>query len=198
MWSLPIAECHPKQITGSILQFKVSLLSAKLKVVQSLQCPSARLPRTGGKKRISKSSNILASQYSSSLQLLEVWLDTWRNTMQKSGVPTAKSGRGPKLRLRLSRRRRWRVVRWRTPRSGSMMWGQARGVFLFLQRYVLERDISCVNSFSVQMLPDVPESPVYWAERIIWLSVCGSGSRSMKSPNWFKPSEIFLLSNLDP
>ena len=28
----------------------------------------------------------------------------------------------------------------------------------------MERDISCVNSFSVQMLPDVPESPVYWAE----------------------------------
>ena len=109
-------------------------------------------PKNGGKKRISKSSNILASQYSSSLQLLEVWLDTWRNTMQKSGVPTARSGRGPKLRLRLSRRRRWRVVRWRTPRSGSMMWGQARGVFLFLLRYVLERDISCVNSFSVQML----------------------------------------------
>ena len=121
-------------------------------------------PKNGGKKRISKSSNILASQYSSSLQLLEVWLDTWRNTMQKSGVPTARSGRGPKLRLRLSRRRRWRVVRWRTPRSGSMMWGQARGVFLFLLRYVLERDISCVNSFSVQMLPDVPEPPVYWAE----------------------------------
>ena len=44
------------------------------------------------------------------------------------------------------------------------MIGQARGVFLFLLRYVLERDISCVNSFSVQMLPDVPESPVYWAE----------------------------------
>ena len=44
MWSHPIAECHPKQITESILQFKVSLLSAKLKVVQSLQCPSARLP----------------------------------------------------------------------------------------------------------------------------------------------------------
>ena len=64
--------------------------------------------------------------------------------MQKSGVPTARSGRGPKLRLRLSRRRRWRVV--------------------FLLRYVLERDISCVNSFSVQMLPDVAESPVYWAE----------------------------------
>ena len=29
-------------------------------------------PKNGGKKRISKSSNILASQYSSSLQLLEV------------------------------------------------------------------------------------------------------------------------------
>ena len=28
----------------------------------------------------------------------------------------------------------------------------------------MERDISCLNSFSVQMLPDVPESPVYWAE----------------------------------
>ena len=28
----------------------------------------------------------------------------------------------------------------------------------------MERDISCVNSFSVQMLPDVPESPVYWNE----------------------------------
>ena len=36
-------------------------------------------PKNGGKKRISKSSNILASQYSSSLQLLEVWLDTWRS-----------------------------------------------------------------------------------------------------------------------
>ena len=60
-------------------------------------------PKNGGKKRISKSSNILASQYSSSLQLLEVWLDTWRNTMQKSGVPTARSGRGPKLRKTISR-----------------------------------------------------------------------------------------------
>ena len=46
----------------------------------------------------------------------------------------------------------------------NMRYGQARGVFLFSLRYVLERDISCVNSFSVQMLPDVAESPVYWAE----------------------------------
>ena len=34
----------------------------------------------------------------------------------------------------------------------------------FLAKVFLESDISCVNSFSVQMLPDVPESPVYWAE----------------------------------
>ena len=46
----------------------------------------------------------------------------------------------------------------------NMRYGQARGVFLFSLRYVLERDISCVISFSVQMLPDIPEPPVYWAE----------------------------------
>ena len=106
--------------------WKYFTIQGLLALCQIEGCPKPSVslgsaPKNGGKKRISKSSNILASQYSSSLQLLEVWLDTWRNTMQKSGVPTARSGRGPKLRLRLSRRRRWRVVRWRTPRSGSMM-----------------------------------------------------------------------------
>ena len=70
MWSHPIAECHPKQITGSILQFKVSMLSAKSKVVQSLQCPSAWLPRTGGRRE-----NIIIDESSTMGNLLVMfWL----------------------------------------------------------------------------------------------------------------------------
>ena len=130
--------------------WKYFTVQALLALCQIEDCPKPAVslgsaPKNGGKKRISKSSNILASQYYSSLQLLELWLDTWRNTMQKSGVPTARSGRGPKLRLRLSRRRRWRVERWRTPRSGSMMWGISKYVEVSRNAYMKLDEIKKSN-----------------------------------------------------
>ena len=59
--------------------WKYFTVQGLLALCQIEGCPKPTLtvslgsaPKNGGKKRISKSSNILASQYSSSLQLLEV------------------------------------------------------------------------------------------------------------------------------
>ena len=78
---------------------------------------------------------------------------------------TVRRGQGRRQWRPRSRRRWRRAVRWRTRRCASAMSGQAKGVFLFWTRWAAVIYVSqfCVILF-VQILPDVPEPPVYWID----------------------------------
>ena len=56
------------------------------------------------------------------------------NIMEKSGAPTVKQEVKPML-PRWWSKKKWQPAKWRMPRSDSMMWGQAKGVFLFSRRW---------------------------------------------------------------
>ena len=143
-----------------------------LAICQIQGCPKPNVslgsvPKPGQKKRISEYIlyTTAALYHNAFFQQPVQSRTTWSSITEQSGRPTLNPKRG-RLWWQTRSRRRWRTpARWTTLKCASMMWGQARVVFLFWTRWAA---VIYVSQFSVipfvQILPDVPEPPVYWID----------------------------------